>query len=62
MCPACIGAAVLYFAGTTSAGGIAVLALKSARATRGKECRGKAGSAENRQSFTQSRSADSMRS
>jgi len=37
MCPACVAAALLYLAGPTSAGGIAALVLKSARATRGSE-------------------------
>jgi hypothetical protein len=62
MCPACIGAAVLYFAGSTSAGGIAALVLKSARAPGNEENDGTSRTAEDHQTSTRSRSADSMRS
>jgi len=44
MCPACIAAAVLYVAGSTSAGGVAALVLKTARAAGAtRERRGKSG-------------------
>ena len=42
-CPACLGAAVVYLAGATSAGGLAALALTPARRARQKRSRTAAG-------------------
>jgi predicted dithiol-disulfide oxidoreductase (DUF899 family) len=62
MCPACIGAAVLYVAGSTSAGGIAALVLKTARAAGGThERRGTSGTAGKRPSAAHSPRSDSAR-
>jgi len=42
-CPACLGAAIVYLAGATSAGGVAALALQPVRKVRQARSRERAG-------------------